>query len=696
MRALKHLKEPRTPTPDEFAAWINPVPLIYETPEPDAWKRHALDRRDLLLAGALLLAALFVRWPLIDRGETLLHSDEAIVGLMAQDIAEGTRYPIYFYGQRYMGALEAYVIAALSPLFENPIHALRVGPALFFAALVAAQYLMLARWFGRKGGLAGAATLICAAPMFAQWSISARGGYIEILLWGTLLLWAYGTWFSERRTSEDPSPITDRLATPLDDITRMRRFEFASQALRRHRRRIRQFAFGALLGSGFWINPSIILFVMPVAAHRLLVPKGSAGNAFAARVSERLGLLTLPALVAAALVIVTGIWSVHVDRGRVDSRLLMGAVPRPVALAVLATALAAVGAIAQRRWNLIGRLREMARTRGMFLAGLLAGALPALAYLLGAVVGLHPLDPSLPLGLRPLWTVHETMSYIWHGLPLLFGADARPFMELVTIGRPSPIRPPDIIAHGLVRGANLLVLGAALTLAIALVQSYRGELERLFRLTPTRYSPAMFLLIGAAGTVVLFLVSGAAHDFNTIRYLIPLWAFLPGLVAAVVTHRHMRRTGRLASVALLGAWALGQLVMHRQLGAPHPLRPVADALMARQTPSAVAEIFDAHVLSYLTRQSCRVAEYEPFWSRLAHYQPAAQSGDVTRYVVLTDGSPAARGQRAWIHPGPPPPEVHRTLWPRLEKAIAKAPARLLSRESLASGYEQLSVRRKSD
>ena len=143
------------------------------------WLRYPLARADWALAALLLVAALLVRWPFIAKGETLLHSDEAIVGLMAQDIAAGERFPIYFYGQRYMGALEAYVIAAVSPLFDDQIHALRFGPACFLALLTAVQYLMLTRWFGRRGGLIGAMVLLAASPMFTQWSISARGGYIE-------------------------------------------------------------------------------------------------------------------------------------------------------------------------------------------------------------------------------------------------------------------------------------------------------------------------------------------------------------------------------------------------------------------------------------------------------------------------------------------------------------------------------------
>ena len=207
------------------------------TPESGTdWHRHRLGLPDAVLAVVFVALTLYVRMPFIERGETLLHSDEAIVGLMAQDIAAGERFPIYFYGQRYMGALEAYVIAAVSPFFDNPIHALRFGPACFFALMVGVQYLMLTRWFGRRGGLVGVLVLLASSPMFMQWSISARGGYVEILLWGSLLLWTYSEWFVNPQSANGK----------------------------------RQFLFGALIGSGLWINPSIVLFLAPIVIHALL------------------------------------------------------------------------------------------------------------------------------------------------------------------------------------------------------------------------------------------------------------------------------------------------------------------------------------------------------------------------------------------------------------------------------------------
>src|SRR5437773_2429436 len=105
---------PRGPALGESAA-------LPRTSIPPAWRRHPLQRSDSIIAAVLFSAALLARAPFVARGHTLLQSDEAIVGIMSQDIADGARYPMFFYGQRYMGALEAYVIALLRPLCADPI-----------------------------------------------------------------------------------------------------------------------------------------------------------------------------------------------------------------------------------------------------------------------------------------------------------------------------------------------------------------------------------------------------------------------------------------------------------------------------------------------------------------------------------------------------------------------------------------------
>jgi hypothetical protein len=48
------------------------------------------------------------------------NADEAIVALMARHILQGER-PIFFYGQAYMGSLDAYLVALGFLLFGQQI-----------------------------------------------------------------------------------------------------------------------------------------------------------------------------------------------------------------------------------------------------------------------------------------------------------------------------------------------------------------------------------------------------------------------------------------------------------------------------------------------------------------------------------------------------------------------------------------------
>ncbi len=382
------------PAPDHAA----PLLTLATYEKPDGWKRHPLTRVDLGIFLLLAAAAVLVRWPLILRGETLLQSDEAIVGLMAQDIAEGRALPIYFYGQRYMGALEAYVVAALLPLFGNPLHALRFGPACFFALLTGVQYLMLTRWFGRRGGLVGAAALLAASPMFALWSISARGGYIEILLWGSGVLWAYSEWLV------GPRPAA-------------------------HHGRQR-FLFGLLLGSGLWINPSIVLFVLPVLTHALLhrplalVEQSPTMGRKLRAFRGSFGRCSLPLLLVAAILSWNVMWAVSVEEFQVRHHVLLDALPKPIAVGVLVAA-AAVGGIAlARRTNLLLRSRQLLQASGLLMVGLIVGVAPALVYIVQTTIGLRPLEPTLPLGFRFLWRIGDSTLQLWHGPgPAMFWPD---------------------------------------------------------------------------------------------------------------------------------------------------------------------------------------------------------------------------------------------------------------------------------
>jgi len=151
-------------------------------------------RWDTASAVGWFVLALAARAPLVARIEGVLDHDQSIVGLMAMEIAAGRRLPIFFDGQRYMGAVEPYVAALLVALFGHSPVVVALAPWLFFGLFVAGQYALWRRWGDRvTGHLAALVSVVC-APMLTLWSIVPRGGYIELLAWAIPVLGVYRAW----------------------------------------------------------------------------------------------------------------------------------------------------------------------------------------------------------------------------------------------------------------------------------------------------------------------------------------------------------------------------------------------------------------------------------------------------------------------------------------------------------------------
>src|SRR5438093_6368322 len=84
----------------------------------------------LVIALALRLAIIFS--PL---GE--LDGDEAVVGLMARHIAFLGERPVFYYGQPYLGSLEAFSTAPLFVLFDSSTLGLKLVPTAYSLGFLA-------------------------------------------------------------------------------------------------------------------------------------------------------------------------------------------------------------------------------------------------------------------------------------------------------------------------------------------------------------------------------------------------------------------------------------------------------------------------------------------------------------------------------------------------------------------------------
>ena len=196
------------------------------------------------LAAALsVLARAFLVW----RTHAMLDGDEAMVGIQAERILRG-QFPVYFYGQTYMGVLEAYLIAPLVALFGPTGWTLRLVPIVLALPLVYLTW-RLARALLPAGVpttplLAGLAALVAAIPPLYDTvaELRAWGGQIEVYVLTLALLLCVVELASHLRAGAGQLELARRWAV-----------------------------LGVVAGLGIWINP-LISYALVAGALWLLPP----------------------------------------------------------------------------------------------------------------------------------------------------------------------------------------------------------------------------------------------------------------------------------------------------------------------------------------------------------------------------------------------------------------------------------------
>jgi len=119
---------------------------------------------------------------------TPFNADEAIVALMARHINLGET-PAFFYGQAYMGSLDALLVAGGFRVFGQTVWVIRLIQTLIYVGVVGTTiwlgYIAYESW--DVGGLAGLFLAIPTVNMTLYTTVSL-GGYGEALLIGNLIL----------------------------------------------------------------------------------------------------------------------------------------------------------------------------------------------------------------------------------------------------------------------------------------------------------------------------------------------------------------------------------------------------------------------------------------------------------------------------------------------------------------------------
>lgn len=139
---------------------------------------------------ACLCAVIASLWKLflLSQDAFPLNADEAVVGLMARHILAGD-FPIFFYGQAYMGSLDALLVAGMFNLSGTQAASIRYVQIMLYAATIITVAGLAWKYTGscRSVLVAGLLMAIPAVNTTLYTTVSL-GGYGEALLLGSLQL----------------------------------------------------------------------------------------------------------------------------------------------------------------------------------------------------------------------------------------------------------------------------------------------------------------------------------------------------------------------------------------------------------------------------------------------------------------------------------------------------------------------------
>ncbi len=139
-----------------------------------------------LYAFAIIAFAIALRLILLALGWPPTDSDEGTMGIMARHIAYRGEHPYVFYGQNYMGTIEAHIGAVFFHLFGSSLFSLRLSVILFVTLFFISTYLLTSLLYSKKVALVTLAVLSLGSIYTITRETLATGGSTQTLLFGSV------------------------------------------------------------------------------------------------------------------------------------------------------------------------------------------------------------------------------------------------------------------------------------------------------------------------------------------------------------------------------------------------------------------------------------------------------------------------------------------------------------------------------
>ena len=168
-------------------------------------------------------------------GRYISNPDCGIVAIMAKHMSEGGTFPVFFYGQAYMGSLEPMISALLCRLFGASGFMVCLGTAIAAIATLPIIYFWGRDVGGKSGALAAVALCAVGPYYYFMFQFAPRGGYMVMLVMGLLTMY-----------------LSARTAYQLQNGMKVKWFRY--------------FFIGVVAGIGWWTNALIISALLASAA----------------------------------------------------------------------------------------------------------------------------------------------------------------------------------------------------------------------------------------------------------------------------------------------------------------------------------------------------------------------------------------------------------------------------------------------
>lgn len=196
-------------------------------------------RRDVLAGGVLVALLGLSALVMLGRGAVPFTSDQALSLLMALDIRDHGKHPVFYWGVQYAGTFESHLLSLLFRVVPDSVEAYRA----FLFSLLSATVLLVAgatrRAFGGRAGFFSGLYLALGPSFFVYKGLTSDGAYTSLLLCLAAALFAL---------------------VALSDGALPERSVPAYAAL-----------LGGSLGVAWWIHPLSVVFA-PLAAAALFTP----------------------------------------------------------------------------------------------------------------------------------------------------------------------------------------------------------------------------------------------------------------------------------------------------------------------------------------------------------------------------------------------------------------------------------------